>query len=452
MDPFKKRSEMSRRNEKSFFERVSDAKEESQSLNIVYPMAGFFDKFEPPSNIEEAINKIGTYDPEAFEHVVNVINKVDDKNNLTFNNKVALSFYTCEFMLASESLYYNLNSHLRNNNRNLLIPWRGYLFYLLQGLLKLPKLNNLGSIYRVVGGDLYDYYKAEIGKEIIWHGFSSCSYNQKSIDKFHQNGQRTLFILDDVQEGRSIYQYSAFPEEEEILVFPSTKFEVIDVKRGTDQVIITLRQVQNKDQDVFLSSIPISDKLRFPTVKMIQGTQLHDFLTKALSSSIKRGNSLIRPKSYTNEWLIHNVIEYYNKINRLFYLLDKECTTTGCPEMSAGPRFPYLWSDGKIHPTKVSAPDYIDRFLTWMNEIFDDVFPIKVDRPLPNNFLMIVKTIFQRFIRVYAHVYHSHFQKMTKLGEVGSLNGSFSRLYLLGTEYRLLEEEDVAPFIATVEY
>lgn len=50
--------------------------------------------------------------------------------------------------------------------------------------------------------------------------------------------------------------------------------------------------------------------------------------------------------------------------------------------MSAGPRYEYLWEDGVTYkrPTKLSAPDYVDALMNWVQSLLDDetVFPHKI--------------------------------------------------------------------------
>ena len=54
----------------------------------------------------------------------------------------------------------------------------------------------------------------------------------------------------------------------------------------------------------------------------------------------------------------------------------------------AGPKYEYLWADGENvkRPIKVSAPDYVDYLMTWVQTILDDetVFPSRVGRYLPS--------------------------------------------------------------------
>lgn len=45
--------------------------------------------------------------------------------------------------------------------------------------------------------------------------------------------------------------------------------------------------------------------------------------------------------------------------------------------------------------------------------------------PFPPNFVDVVKVIFKRLFRVYAHIYHSHFKHVCNLGEEAHLNTCF---------------------------
>jgi len=69
-----------------------------------------------------------------------------------------------------------------------------------------------------------------------------------------------------------------------------------------------------------------------------------------------------------NEWLAVNTIEFYNEISILYGTLMEFCTSENCPIMSAGPKYEYLWADGSSvkTPLKVSASEYIDYLMTWV--------------------------------------------------------------------------------------
>ena len=94
--------------------------------------------------------------------------------------------------------------------------------------------------------------------------------------------------------------------------------------------------------------------------------------------------------------------------------------------------------------------EYIDYLMTWVQSQLDDetVFPSKVSCiltpiftvfprllfltlviqigiPFPKSFVSVTKTICKRLFRVYAHIYHSHFESVVGLGEEAHLNTSF---------------------------
>ncbi len=130
-----------------------------------------------------------------------------------------------------------------------------------------------------------------------------------------------------------------------------------------------------------------------------------------------------------NEWLAVNTIEFYNEINVLYGILTEFCTAESCPTMSAGPKYEYLWADGHNvkTPLKVSASEYIDFLMTWVeNQLNNEkIFPCAIGVPFPKNFVAIIKVIFKRLFRVYAHIYHTHFQHIMLLSAETHLNTCF---------------------------
>jgi len=115
----------------------------------------------------------------------------------------------------------------------------------------------------------------------------------------------------------------------------------------------------------------------------------------------------------------------------------------------------------------VSAPKYVEYLMDWIESQLDDetIFPqrlgmldiltklvvqlaefsglyspyymlhntlllISAGAPFPSNFREVVKTIFKRLFRVYAHIYHSHFQKIVSLKEEAHLNTCFKHFVL----------------------
>jgi hypothetical protein len=66
--------------------------------------------------------------------------------------------------------------------------------------------------------------------------------------------------------------------------------------------------------------------------------------------------------------------------------------------------------------------------------------------PFPRNFEEeVVKVIFKRLFRVYAHIYHSHFQKIVSLKEEAHLNTCFKHFMYFTQHFNLIEKKELAP-------
>ena len=156
-----------------------------------------------------------------------------------------------------------------------------------------------------------------------------------------------------------------------------------------------------------------------------------------------------------NEWLAVNTIEFYNDINLLYGMLVEFCTKETCPIMSAGPKYEYLWADGSNAktPLKVSASEYIEYLMTWVeNQLNNEtIFPSVIGVPFPKNFLNIIKVIFKRLFRVYAHIYYSHFPQIVMLGCQYHLNTCFKHFIFFIDKFNLVEPKELAPLAELIQ-
>jgi len=193
-------------------------------------------------------------------------------------------------------------------------------------------------------------------------------------------------------------------------------------------------------------------RLSSPKKQYTKGTkryELHKHAKATLGSGNLRLAVALPETEDINEWLAVNTVDFFNQINLLYGSITEFCTPKSCPVMSAGPKYEYLWADGKTvrRPIKVSAPEYVDYLMTWVQGILDDetVFPSRVDVPFPRNFQSVVKQIFKRLFRVYAHIYYSHFHQIVSLGEEAHLNTCFKHFYYFIQEFDLVEKKEMAP-------
>ncbi|OAY76754.1 MOB kinase activator-like 1A [Ananas comosus] len=197
-----------------------------------------------------------------------------------------------------------------------------------------------------------------------------------------------------------------------------------------------------------------------------KGAQLKKHIDATLGSGNLREAVRLPTGEDLNEWLAVNTVDFFNQVNILHGTLMEFCTPTTCPTMSAGPkysfltarnldRFEYRWADGVQikKPIEVSAPKYVEYLMDWIEAQLDDesLFPQKLGTPFPPNFGEVVKTIFKRLFRVYAHIYHSHFQKIVSLKEEAHLNTCFKHFTLFTWEFRLIDKAELAPLNDLIE-
>ncbi|KAG0244734.1 maintenance of ploidy protein mob2 [Mortierella sp. GBAus27b] len=169
------------------------------------------------------------------------------------------------------------------------------------------------------------------------------------------------------------------------------------------------------------------------------------------SKSIVKGNfkTIVQLPKYVdlNEWLAVNAFDFYTYINMFYGSIADFCTARECPNMSAGSGSEYLWMDGQKKSSKVPAPQYIDFVMSWIQTLINDenTFPTKDGRDFPPTFQQTVRAIFKQLIRVFAHVYHSHYDKMLSLCQEGHFNSLFAHFVSFGREYDLLDKKDIVP-------
>ncbi|VVA17219.1 PREDICTED: MOB kinase activator [Prunus dulcis] len=186
-----------------------------------------------------------------------------------------------------------------------------------------------------------------------------------------------------------------------------------------------------------------------------KGAQLRKHIDATLGSGNLREAVKLPTGEDLNEWLAVNTVDFFNQVNLLYGTLTEFCTPENCPTMTAGPKYEYRWADGVLikKPIEVSAPKYVEYLMDWIESQLDDesIFPQKLGAPFPPNFREVVKTIFKRLFRVYAHIYHSHFQKIVSLKEEAHLNTCFKHFILFTCEFGLIDKKELAPLQELIE-
>ncbi len=164
------------------------------------------------------------------------------------------------------------------------------------------------------------------------------------------------------------------------------------------------------------------------------------------------------------------MVDFYNQINLLYGAITEFCSPQSCPEMKATDEFEYLWQDSENYkrPTKMAAPAYIEQLMSWVQGNIDNeaVLPSRIGKettppprgqangrttatdrpnagvPFPKSFPALVRQIFKRMYRVYAHIYCHHYPVIRELGLEPHLNTSFKQYVLFIDEHSLASGKD----------
>ncbi|KAJ3024149.1 hypothetical protein HKX48_005549 [Thoreauomyces humboldtii] len=190
--------------------------------------------------------------------------------------------------------------------------------------------------------------------------------------------------------------------------------------------------------------------------QFFQGTkrdQLQKYIVKTLGGESLRAAVELPPDASREEWLAVNTVDFYNQINLLYGCISEYCTAQNCPTMTAGPRYEYLWADGKtiVKPIKCTAPEYIEFLLGWVDSQLDDETIFPTSDEFPPQFIVVVKQIFKRLFRFYAHVYHNHLSQLEDVGEDRHLNTCFKHFILFVTEFDLVDSRELQPLASIVQ-
>ncbi|TPX55631.1 hypothetical protein PhCBS80983_g05164 [Powellomyces hirtus] len=148
--------------------------------------------------------------------------------------------------------------------------------------------------------------------------------------------------------------------------------------------------------------------------------------------------------------------DFFNYTNLFYGAIAEFCTPQHCPVMCAGPSTEYTWTDGQRRTIKIPAPQYVDYVMTWIQNVLNDenVFPTKSGSEFPREFQTAIRGIFKQLFRIFAHIYHHHYDKLLHVSAEGHLNTLFAHFICFAREFDLVDRKEIAPmaeFIAELE-
>ncbi|CAF4237606.1 unnamed protein product, partial [Adineta steineri] len=174
------------------------------------PIFGYEDS--PVLTLEEAVEKLTPLVPDVIAYVTTAKNKYYRYSDLlTQDESAAIYLYSMP-----SSFFSSLNNALRAEDRHALKPWFAYLKLFMTALKKLPSIKAV--VWRGVYGDVGSVFT---NKNIdIWWSVNSTSMDLIIVQPFLDE-RGTLFAIE-AMHGKDISQFSANPEEKEIILMPGT--------------------------------------------------------------------------------------------------------------------------------------------------------------------------------------------------------------------------------------
>jgi hypothetical protein len=210
---------------------------------IVSPIAGYSE--EPLVSLTEACAPLSELFHNLSFYVQLAVQETsaEPPDGLTIDESAAIRLYTIEWDDNHRSLYSMLNRHLKNTDRENLLPYFKYIKLFLTALAKLPCVPPL-TVWRGVTKNLSGDFPA--GTRVTWWAFSSCTTEMTVLENnmyLGSEGDRTLFSVEAIN-GRTIKNHSHFVTEDELLLLPGTHMIVqSQLSPAPSLHIIHLKQV-----------------------------------------------------------------------------------------------------------------------------------------------------------------------------------------------------------------
>jgi len=146
---------------------------------------------------------------------------------MTDDEAIAILYYIIDLsgIVRDENNVFRLiNSHLAN--RHLPDCFLPYIYFLIQGLNKLP--NYSGTVYRGIDISLLELSKQYSRDNLVlWVAFTSTTTDINVMKRF--TGDKGTWLAIDIEEGKEIQKFSMYPTESEVLILPNSKFIVKEV-------------------------------------------------------------------------------------------------------------------------------------------------------------------------------------------------------------------------------
>ena len=162
--------------------------------------------------LDKVVEELTPFVPDILNYVLKAREKCNrDSPLLTLDEAAAIYLYSMS------SFYSHLSILFRSENQHSTKPWFSFLKLLSTALKKLPSIE--GPFWRGVNYDAALTY-VENNEYTFWN-VTACSKNLNAVKPFlGESG--TLFLIDAIH-GKDISQFSAVPDEQEVVLMPGTR-------------------------------------------------------------------------------------------------------------------------------------------------------------------------------------------------------------------------------------
>lgn len=154
------------------------------------------------------------------------------------------------------------------------------------------------------------------------------------------------------------------------------------------------------------------------------------------------------------EWLAASSIEAFNNAVVVWEnFLAESCQ---CREMTAGPEIIYRWAESsRQKAVSLPASEYIEKLLDWVATQFSDetIFPAETDEApvFGKKFEATIKNILRKLVRVYAHAFCHHWERVKELNTTTELLLSFKHYYFFVKEFDLVGASEMEPLKSLID-
>jgi len=139
-------------------------------------------------------------------------------------------------------------------------------------------------------------------------------------------------------------------------------------------------------------------------------------------------------------WVLIQVICFVKVFQVFYYLaIAEDCTSESCATLSAGHQYEYRWRDVETGDVvNIGATSYMHFLFEWTESISET-------QNLSNNVQSLSADVARRLFRVYAHIFHEHYNHICSLGLSSEFDARLIHLSHFLLKHRMITGKELLP-------